>query len=80
MFDIISDVHGCFYELLELLEKLGYKSSCNLYKHPDNRIPVFVGDIIDRGPNSLDVFSFVYNMVNSGLAKLSLGNHDDKLK
>ena len=31
-FDIIGDVHGCYTELMELIEKLGYKKKDEIYK------------------------------------------------
>lgn len=78
MFDIIGDVHGCAYELLLLLEKLGYTRKGAIYQHP-NRKAVFVGDLTDRGRSSGTVFSLVKDMVSAGSALLSRGNHDDKL-
>ena len=56
-FDIIGDVHGCFDELVQLLEKLGYQfepcvadSALTSARHPDGRTAFFVGDFCDRGP------------------------------
>jgi protein phosphatase len=146
-FDIIGDVHGCFDELVELLQKLGYvvelkiknsklnsgdifdnlasknaknavytegsfselkmdeKSNLNIenkrLKHevnselntndsddsnkfiienPEGRTAVFVGDLVDRGPNSPDVLRLVMQMCEEGKAWCVVGNHDDKLK
>ncbi|MBI3258000.1 MAG: polynucleotide kinase-phosphatase [Ignavibacteriae bacterium] len=88
-FDIIGDVHGCFDELYELLLKLGYliskveETNENfgfLVTAPDNRKAVFVGDLVDRGPNSPDVLRLVMSMVNSGVAYCVPGNHDSKLQ
>ena len=85
-FDIIGDVHGCCDELGELLDQLGYTSeqtSSNvvggpIYTHPENRKAVFVGDLVDRGPRSLDVVNLVYNMVQRGSGLCVMGNHDNK--
>jgi protein phosphatase len=170
-FDIIGDVHGCFDELLELLEKLGYKvelknnnSGINselknnnsetafelkdnkneliyndsveklaknaentegvvlelnaennsendnktgrirhelnselsvnkinselkddefnkyIITNPEGRTVVFVGDLVDRGPNSPEVLRLVMQMCEEGKAWCVVGNHDDKLK
>jgi protein phosphatase len=87
-FDIIGDVHGCFDELTELLTHLGYGVvaqtdagpwSGPIYAHPQGRRAVFLGDIVDRGPQILECLKLVYNMVNAGHALCVPGNHDMKL-
>src|SRR5687768_9422830 len=50
-FDIIGDVHGCIEELTELLSTLGYsRDSEDVYRHPEGRRLIFIGDLADRGP------------------------------
>lgn len=80
-FDIIGDIHGCYDELCELLEKLGYRNdlSDECYKHPDGRKVIFLGDLVDRGPGVVNVLKLAMNMVNSGTAYCLLGNHENKL-
>ena len=46
---IIGDIHGCFTELQELLDKAGIAD--------DDRI-IALGDIVDRGPDSVQVLDF----------------------
>ncbi len=77
--DVIGDVHGCHEELLELLGVLGYAQSPT-WAHPDGRFAVFVGDLCDRGPDSLGVIETARSMVSAGCALVVLGNHDDKLR
>ncbi len=86
-FDLIGDVHGCYDELLELLEKLGYAVVTNpeapfgvAVMPPVGRKAVFVGDLVDRGPNSPAVLRLVMSMVGAGTALCVPGNHDDKLR
>ena len=80
-FDVIGDVHGCADELETLLEKLGYaRDETGIYRHGENRQVVFVGDLGDRGPRSVDVFRIAMNMTKAGTAWCVCGNHDDKLK
>lgn len=80
-FDFIGDVHGCFEELRELLLELGYTVTDDLQAHhPEGRMAVFVGDLVDRGPDSVGVLRLVMNMVNAGHALCVPGNHDEKLK
>ena len=76
-FDFIGDVHGCADELKELLSRLGYDDHCT---HPENRRLVFVGDLVDRGPKSIEVATLVMDAVVAGRALCVPGNHDDKLK
>lgn len=81
-FDIIGDVHGCYDELCELLEKLGYvveREACRAY-HPQGRTAVFVGDLVDRGPKIMEVLKLVMSMVKGKRAFCTLGNHDGKLQ
>ena len=87
-FDIIGDVHGCYDELVELLQKLNYKiDSVNddgknygfNVSHPENRTAVFLGDLVDRGPASPQVLKLVMSMVRNGSALCVPGNHDMKL-
>ncbi|MGV9571155.1 polynucleotide kinase-phosphatase [Streptomyces nigra] len=73
-FDIIGDVHGCASELEALLGKLGYVDGV----HPEGRTAVFVGDLVDRGPDSPGVLRRVMAMVKSGNAMCVPGNHENK--
>ncbi|MEU1002502.1 polynucleotide kinase-phosphatase [Streptomyces tibetensis] len=73
-FDIIGDIHGCAAELEALLAKLGYVDGV----HPEGRTAVFVGDLVDRGPDSPGVLRRVMAMVKSGNALCVPGNHENK--
>ncbi|MFC7302774.1 polynucleotide kinase-phosphatase [Streptomyces monticola] len=73
-FDIIGDIHGCRSELDTLLGKLGYVDGV----HPEGRTAVFVGDLVDRGPDSPGVLRRVMSMVKSGSALCVPGNHENK--
>jgi polynucleotide kinase-phosphatase len=74
-FDIIGDIHGCSSELETLLGKLGYVDGA----HPEGRTAVFVGDLVDRGPDSPGVLRRVMAMVAAGNALCVPGNHENKL-
>ncbi|MDE0425123.1 MAG: polynucleotide kinase-phosphatase [Candidatus Poribacteria bacterium] len=83
-FDIIGDVHGCFDELVELLQKLGYKISTQpdgdtIVEPPEGRKAVFVGDYVDRGPKVAEVLRLIMRMHEMGAAICVPGNHDVKL-
>lgn len=62
----IGDVQGCFHSLEQLLTKLNF--------NPNQDKLWFCGDIVNRGPQSLETLRFIKNL-NAG-AILVLGNHD----
>ena len=83
-FDVIGDVHGCRAELEQLLTELGYAIERDAAgrpvsaRHPDRRA-VFVGDLVDRGPDTPGVLRLVMGMVAAGTAFCVAGNHEAKL-
>lgn len=67
-FDIIGDVHGCREELQDLLGRL----------QPERKL-IFLGDLVDRGPDSVGVLGQVMELVAAERAYCVPGNHDIKL-
>lgn len=84
-FDVVGDVHGCRSELETLLDTLGYALVRDEHGrpvdavHPRGRRGVFVGDLVDRGPDSPGVLRLVMGMVKSGNALCVPGNHENRL-
>lgn len=78
-FDIIGDIHGCFAEFERLTKELGYEWTTGIPVHPDGRKLSFVGDLTDRGPESIKVMEVVYQLVKEKQAHYSPGNHCNKL-
>ncbi|MCP3142669.1 polynucleotide kinase-phosphatase [Pyxidicoccus xibeiensis] len=82
-FDIIGDIHGCLDELLALLTRLGYAVSRREVgfdvRPPEGRKAVFLGDLVDRGPDIPGVLRLVMGMVEAGTALCVPGNHETKL-
>jgi bis(5'-nucleosyl)-tetraphosphatase (symmetrical) len=62
----IGDVQGCFEQLQQLLKVLRY--------NPDKDTLWFVGDIVNRGPESLKTLRFIRALGDSAITVL--GNHD----
>ncbi len=71
--DVVGDVHGDMPALERLLAHLGYDAAGN---HPDSRSLVFVGDLVDRGPDSPSVVRRVKQLVGNCKAQCVLGNHE----
>jgi protein phosphatase len=74
-YDVIGDVHGCHAALRRLCDVMGYDAS---FRHPSRKL-VFVGDLINRGPDSVSVLRTAIGLVESGNGLAVLGNHDDAL-
>ena len=68
---VIGDIHGCYDELIELYYKIDEHSN------GDFRM-IFVGDYVDRGPDSKKVVDFVMKMQKRGDIAL-MGNHEDMI-
>jgi protein phosphatase len=84
-FDVIGDVHGCRHELELLLAELGYAIDRDEEnrpvnaRHPEERRVIFLGDLVDRGPDTPGVLRLAMGMVAAGNALAVPGNHEVKL-
>ena len=74
--DIIGDIHGELEALEALLDRLGYQSNG---WHPQKRRLVFIGDLVDRGPDSPGVIKRVRELVENNNAQFIVGNHEVNL-
>jgi len=63
---IIGDIHGCYDELMELVEKVGLTTDDLL---------ISLGDIVDRGNKSKEVYEYFLNRPDSVVL---IGNHERK--
>ncbi|MFZ6688029.1 symmetrical bis(5'-nucleosyl)-tetraphosphatase [Undibacterium sp. SXout11W] len=64
----IGDLQGCADQLLALISKIEQVSSNNYY--------IFAGDLVNRGPKSLETLRLVRTLQQTGQAESVLGNHD----
>ncbi|HWG09918.1 MAG TPA: metallophosphoesterase [Rhodanobacteraceae bacterium] len=74
-YDIIGDIHGYAGALRALLRKMGYQERQGVWQHP-GRQAIFVGDLVDRGPEQLETIQIARGMVESGAALAVMGNHE----
>lgn len=66
---VIGDVHGCFDEMMKLLEKIESQDT--------NAIIYFLGDLIDRGPEVWKVLEWAMeNITADGKYRSVRGNHE----
>lgn len=75
--DIVGDIHGEVRALRALLAHLGYDVQRG--QRPAGRTLVFVGDFVDRGPDSPAVVALIEQLCAAGLARAIVGNHEINL-
>jgi hypothetical protein len=73
--DIIPDIHGDLDRLKDTLRALGYVETSG-WAPPDDRMAVFLGDLIDRGLQNLACLKIVSDMIDAGHARAIMGNHE----
>ena len=77
---IVGDIHGLYEDMEKLLEKEGFfiENECIFNKNPNKKI-LFVGDLIDRGYDSLKILEVIKNSILHQDHYMVLGNHEQKL-
>lgn len=61
---VMSDLHGCYDDFIKMLNLIEFKNEDELY---------IIGDIFDRGPNSIKILDYIVGHKNIHLLK---GNHE----
>lgn len=78
--DIVGDIHGCLDEFQHLLDRLGYiQNADGFYRHPGGRKVVSLGDIMSRGPHSLELMQLFDAHIQKGLFYMIDSNHGWKI-
>ena len=75
-YDVIGDIHGQAGKLEALLRRMGYARRAGRWIPPSGRQAVFLGDLIDRGPDQVKVVNLVRAMIDAGDAHSVMGNHE----
>lgn len=82
IYDIIGDIHGHADKLKGLLSQLGYRltehDALNItyYHPPEGHHAMFIGDLMDRGPQEIETLEIVFAMIEAGVAEAVMGNHE----
>ncbi len=72
---VVGDVHGCFTELKSLLSKI---EADTIHENNRGKRVVFVGDLIDRGPDSFKVVDYLSKYKPENIETIYLmGNHEE---
>lgn len=72
----VGDIHGQLAALRAMLERLGWQRAGEGWRHPRGERLLFVGDLVDRGPDSRGVVETVRRLVADGEALCLMGNHE----
>ena len=75
-YDVIGDIHGQAGKLEALLMSMGYVPSGAGFRAPMGRQALFLGDLIDRGPDQMRVLEIARSMVDADAARCIMGNHE----
>lgn len=68
---VISDIHGCYKELMQLLEEAAYI--------PEQDRLIILGDMIDRGKDSREVVTHIMELKKDYDVEVIGGNHEQLL-
>lgn len=75
---LVGDTHGMLKPLKEFLLEQGFSINNEGFSHPEKKI-VFLGDVLDRGEDSLELLKLVIKTVENNHGFFILGNHETKL-
>ena len=67
---VIGDIHGCFDEFMDMINKIQFNESTDIL--------YFVGDYIDRGPKTYEVFRWLEKHTNDQCYRFVRGNHEQE--
>lgn len=70
---VISDVHNYYQPMKQALAEAGFE------RDNPNHIVILNGDLFDRGPNPVESFCYISDLVSEGRCFYVMGNHEDNL-
>lgn len=73
---VIPDIHGDLGRLRRTMAAAGFSAQGEGFRHPEGRKVLFLGDLIDNGPENAAVIRAVRAMVDDGEGLCLLGNHE----
>lgn len=68
---VVADVHGYYYELINALNEKGFDPG-----NADHKL-VVCGDLLDRGPDAVQMQSYILDLMAKDKVVLIKGNHED---
>ena len=74
--DVIGDIHGYADKLVGLLKQLGYVHNGAHFVPPSGHRALFIGDLMDRGPQQVASLEIVFAMLDADVADAVIGNHE----
>ena len=74
---VVSDIHGCYDEFVELMEESRIKiENYKITENPLEKRIVIAGDYLDSGPKSADMIDFIFENPE---VTVVMGNHENRL-
>lgn len=67
---VFSDIHGCYKELIDSLDRAGYN------KLDDTHKLIFIGDAFDKNRDDYNMYLFLKNNISDNKLIWVMGNHD----
>lgn len=71
---VVADVHGFYYELINALNEKGFNPK------DENHKLIVCGDLMDRGPEAVQLQNYILELMEKDKVVLIKGNHEDLIQ